>query len=306
VDRHLGGGARLSASRSLGRWLYAHPHGRLGLLLGPAVAWLLIFYVVALAILLLTSLWRQDVFTAEILRQWNTDSYSKLFSGQDGLWLRVFGRTDLLAVIVTAIDIAIAFPLAWFMARVLPARWRTLAFLAVVVPLWSSILVRIFAWRTILGGSGVLNTFLVDAGLLDHPSSAFLYNETAIVITWANVWLPFMVLPIFTALEKIPDSTLEAARDLGAGGWTTFRTVVFPLALPGVVAGAIFVVALTMGDFVAPQLVGGGSQVLGGAIKDRFGVAADYPFGAALASLTLVTLMGFLFLSRRSGALENL
>jgi ABC-type spermidine/putrescine transport system permease subunit I len=209
-------------------------------------------------------------------------------------------------VIVTAIDIAIAFPLAWFMARVLPARWRTLAFLAVVVPLWSSILVRIFAWRTILGGSGVLNTFLVDAGLLDHPSSAFLYNETAIVITWANVWLPFMVLPIFTALEKIPDSTLEAARDLGAGGWTTFRTVVFPLALPGVVAGAIFVFALTMGDFVAPQLVGGGSQVLGGAIKDRFGVAADYPFGAALASLTLVTLMGFLFLSRRSGALENL
>ncbi len=306
MDRHLGGGARLSASRSLGRFLYAHPRGRLGLLLGPAVAWLLVFYVVALAILLLTSLWRQDVFTAEIVRAWNTDSYDKLLSGQDGLWLRVFGRTVLLAVIVTVIDIALAFPLAWFMARVLPPRWRTLAFLAVVVPLWSSILVRIFAWRTILGGSGVLNEFLVDTGLISHPSSALLYNQTAIVITWANVWLPFMVLPIFTALEKIPDSTLEAARDLGAGAWATFRTVVLPLALPGVVAGSIFVFALTMGDFVAPQLVGGGSQVLGGAIKDRFGVAADYPFGAALASLTLVTLMGFLFVSRRSGALENL
>jgi putative spermidine/putrescine transport system permease protein len=304
----VGAGARLSlsASRRLSRVLYAHPRGRLGLLLGPAVAWLLVFYVVALAILLLTSLWRQDVFTAEIVRQWNLDSYTKLFSGQDGLWLRIFGRTLLLAAIVTVVDIALAFPLAWFMARVLPARWRTLAFLAVVVPLWSSILVRIFAWRTILGGSGVLNTFLVDSGLLAHPSSAFLYNETAIVITWANVWLPFMVLPIFTALEKIPDSTLEAARDLGASGWMTFRTVVFPLALPGVVAGSIFVFALTMGDFVAPQLVGGGSQVLGGAIKERFGVAADYPFGAALASLTLVTLMGFLFVSRRAGALENL
>ena len=240
------------------------------------------------------------------MRQWNTDSYSKLLTGQDGLWLRIFGRTLLLATIVTVVDVALAFPLAWFMARVLPPRWRTLAFLAVVVPLWSSILVRIFAWRTILGGDGVLNTFLVNAGLLGHPSSAFLYNETAIVITWANVWLPFMVLPIYTALEKIPDSTLEAARDLGAGAWTTFRTVVFPLALPGVVAGSIFVFALTMGDFVAPQLVGGGSQVLGGAIKDRFGVAADYPFGAALASLTLVTLMGFLFVSRRAGALENL
>ena len=306
MDRRLGGGARLSASRSLGRFLYAHPRGRLGLLLGPAVAWLLVFYVVALAILLLTSLWQQDVFTAEIVRHWNFHSYEKLFSGQDGLWLRVFGRTVLLAVIVTVIDIALAFPLAWFMARVLPPRWRTLAFLLVVVPLWSSILVRIFAWRTILGGSGVLNEFLVDTGLISQPSSALLYNQTAIVITWANVWLPFMVLPIFTALEKIPDSTLEAARDLGAGAWATFRTVVLPLALPGVVAGSIFVFALTMGDFVAPQLVGGGSQVLGGAIKDRFGVAADYPFGAALASLTLVTLMGFLFISRRSGALENL
>jgi len=302
VDGHLGGGARLR----LARFLYAHPRGRLGLLLGPAVAWLLVFYVVALAILLLTSLWSQDVFTAEIVRHWNTDSYSKLFSGQGGLWLRVFGRTLLLATIVTLVDIALAFPLAWFMARVLSPRWRTLAFLAVVVPLWSSILVRIFAWRTILGGQGVLNTFLVDTGVLDHPSSAFLYNQTAIVITWANVWLPFMVLPIFTALEKIPDSTLEAARDLGAGAWTSFRTVVLPLALPGVIAGSIFVFALTMGDFVAPQLVGGGSQVLGGAIKDRFGVAADYPFGAALASLTLITLMGFLFITRRSGALENL
>ena len=295
---------RLSAA--LSRLLYAHPRGRLALLLGPAVAWLLIFYVVALALLLLTSLWQQDVFTAEIVRDWTTGNYSKLLSGQDGLWLRIFGRTVLLAALVTAIDIAIAFPLAWFMARVIAPRWRTLAFLAVVVPLWSSILVRIFAWRTILGGQGVLNTLLVDVGLLDQPSSAFLYNQTAIVITWANVWLPFMVLPIYTALEKIPDSYLEASRDLGASTWTAFRTVVLPLALPGVVAGAIFVFALTMGDFVAPQLVGGGSQVLGGAIKDRFGVAADYPFGAALASLTLITLMGFLFLSRRAGAMENL
>ena len=150
------------------------------------MAWLLVFYVVALVVLLMTSLWQQDVFTADIVRHWTTASYSKLLSGQDGLWLRIFGRTLLLAVIVTAIDVALAFPLAWFMARVLPARWRTLAFLAVVVPLWSSILVRIFAWRTILGGQGVLNTFLLDTGLLSHPSSAFLYDQTAIVITWCE------------------------------------------------------------------------------------------------------------------------
>jgi putative spermidine/putrescine transport system permease protein len=305
VDRCLGGGPRL-ISRSVSRALYAHPRGRLGFLLGPAVLWLLFFYIVALAILFMTSLWQQDVFTAEIVRKWTLSNYDKLFTGQDGLWLRVYGRTVLLATIVTLIDIALAFPLAWFMARVAAPKWRTLLFLAVVVPLWSSILVRIFAWRTILGGQGVLNEFLTSTGILDHPSSTFLYNERAVALTWAYVWLPFMVLPIYTALEKIPDSYLEASRDLGAGVLTTFRRVIFPLAFPGVVAGAIFVFALTMGDFVAPQLVGGGSQVLGGAIKDRFGVAADFPFGAALASLTLVTLVVFLTITRRSGALENL
>jgi putative spermidine/putrescine transport system permease protein len=305
VDRHLGGGQGLTRG-ALSRALYAHPRGRLGLLLGPAVSWLLVFYIVALALLLLTSLWQQDVFTAEIVRKWTLSNYDKLLTGQDGLWLRVYGRTVLLATIVTLVDIALAFPLSWFMARVVSQKWRTLMFLAIVVPLWSSILVRIFAWRTILGGQGLLNQFLIDIGLLDHGSSAFLYNERAIAITWAYVWLPFMVLPIYTALEKIPHSYLEASRDLGAGVFETFRRVILPLAFPGVLAGSIFVFSLTMGDFVAPQLVGGGSQVLGGAIKDRFGVAADFPFGAALASLTLVTLVVFLTITRRTGALENL
>ena len=292
-------------SARLSRALYAHPRGRLGLLLGPAVLWLLVFYIVALILLLLTSLWQQDVFTAKLVHTWTFDNYKKLF-GEGGLWMRIYGRTVLLAAIVTAVDVALAFPLAWFMARIVPVRWRTLMFLLVVVPLWSSILVRIFAWRTILGSSGLLNGFLMYIGVINHPSSAFLYNNNAIALTWIYVWLPFMVLPIFTALEKIPHSYIEASRDLGGGGLTTFRRVIFPLALPGVVAGSIFVFALTMGDFVAPQLVGGGSQVLGGAIRDRFGVAADFPFGAALASLTLFTLVVFLGITRRSGALENL
>ncbi len=305
MDGRLGGSPRLT-TRRISRALYAHPRGRLGLLLGPAVSWLLVFYIVSLVLLLMTSLWQQDVFTAQIVRKWTFSNYDKILTGQDGLWLRVYGRTVLLAAIVTLIDIALAFPLAWFMARVVARKWQTLMFLAIVVPLWSSILVRIFAWRTILGGQGLLNEFLVDLGLLNHASSAFLYNERAIAITWAYVWLPFMILPLFTALEKIPDSYLEASRDLGAGVFTTFRRVILPLAFPGVVAGSIFVFSLTMGDFVAPQLVGGGSQVLGGAIKDRFGVAADFPFGAALASLTLVTLVVFLTITRRTGALENM
>jgi putative spermidine/putrescine transport system permease protein len=311
VDGYLGASERLSLEasrrivpRRLTRFLYAHPRGRLGLLLGPAVVWLLVFYLVALFLLLLTSLWQQDVFTAELVHKWTFSNYTKVFSGQDGLWLRVFGRTVLLASIVTLIDIVLAFPLAWFMARVAAPRWRTLLFLAVVVPLWSSILVRIFSWRTILGGQGLLNQILVDIGILGHSSSAFLFNQLSLVITWSNVWLPFMVLPIYTALEKIPDSYIEASRDLGASPAHTFRRVIFPLAFPGVVAGSIFVFSLTMGDFVAPQLVGGKSQVLGGVIAKKF--LEDTAFGAALASLTLVALVAFLALSRRTGALEAL
>lgn len=289
-------------TRRVSRFLYAHPGGRLGLLLGPAVAWLLVFYLVALGLLLLTSFWSQDVFTAKLVRDWNLDNYSKLFSGQDGLWLEIFGRTVLLAAIVTLIDIVLAFPLAWFAARVIGPRWRTVAFMLVVVPLWSSLLVRIFAWRTILGGQGVLNSFLVDVGILGHPSGAFLFNDTSLIITWANIWLPFMILPVFTALEKIPHSYLEASRDLGAGALMTFRRVTLPLAVPGIVAGSIFVFSLTMGDFVAPQLVGGKSQVLGFTIAQKF--QQDTAFGAALTTLTLATLLVFLFVSRRSGAQE--
>jgi putative spermidine/putrescine transport system permease protein len=301
----LGAGEGLSAAaRRLSRALYAHPRGRLGLLLGPAVFWLLAFYLVALVLLFMTSLWHQDVFTAELVRKWTLSNYDKLLGGDGGLWLRVFFRTVGLAAAVTAVCIALAFPLAWFMARVARPRWRTLLFLAVVVPLWSSVLVRIFSWRTILGSQGLLNQILVDAGILGHNSTAFLFNELSLVITWANVFLPFMVLPIYTALEKIPDSYIEASRDLGAGTLQTFRRVIFPLAVPGVVAGSIFVFSLTMGDFVAPQLVGGKSQVLGGVIARKF--LEDTAFGAALASLTLIALVAFLAISRRTGALENL
>jgi len=181
-------------------------------------------------------------------------------------------------VIVTGVDVLLAFPLAWFMARVAPPRWRTLLFLAVVVPLWSSILVRIFAWRTILGSQGVLNSFLIDVGLLQHPSSAFLYNEQAIALTWAYVWLPFMVLPIYTALEKIPTSYLEASRDLGAGPLSTFRRVIFPLALPGVIAGSIFVFLADDGATSWPRSSSAvGHRCSEGRSRTAFGVAAGLP-----------------------------
>jgi putative spermidine/putrescine transport system permease protein len=272
------------------------------------VLWLLVFYLAALALLMITSLWQQDPFTAKIVHEWTFDNYTKVFTGQDYLWMKVFARTIGIATLVTVVDIALAFPLAWFGARIVAPRWRLLIFLAVVVPLWSSILVRIFSWRSILGSSGILNSFLIDVGILDHPSTAFLYNWKSSAIVWIYVWLPFMVLPIFAALEKIPDSYLEASRDLGAKSFETFRKVIFPLAIPGVVAGSIFVFSLTMGDFVAPTLVGGSEKVLGGAIKEYAGGGSttNLPFAAALASLTMLTLIVFLTISRRTGAMENL
>src|SRR3954447_26450977 len=191
--------------QAVSRFLYRHPRGRLGLLLGPGVFWLLVFYLTALALLFLTSFWQQDPFTAELVHKFTFDNYKKMFTGNDGLWMRIFLRTVILATIVTLIDIALALPLAWFMARIAAPKWRTLLFLLVVVPLWSSLLVSIFAWRTILGSSGVINGFLTQIGLIDSPSSAFLYNEKAIAIAWCYVWLPFMILPIYTAFEKIPD-----------------------------------------------------------------------------------------------------
>src|SRR4051812_19844100 len=150
----------------------------------------------------MTSFWTQDVFTAELVRKWTFDNYDKLFTGEDGLWLRVFFRTVGLAAAVTAICIALAFPLAWFMARVAKPKWRTLLFLAVVVPLWSSVLVRIFSWRTILGGQGLLNQILVEVGVRSHSSSAFSYDLLSRVSAWANACLPFLVLPVSPPLEK--------------------------------------------------------------------------------------------------------
>jgi spermidine/putrescine transport system permease protein len=204
---------------------------------------------------------------------------------------------------VTLSAIALSLPLAYFLVRY-TSRWRNLLYLAVLLPLWSSYLVRVFAWKTILGSDGVLNTFLMDAHIIHQPIEAFLYSDYAVFITLLHVWLPYMVLPVYAAIDRIPVSLLEASGDLGARGWQTMLHVVWPLAFPGIIAGSIFVFSLTMGDFITPELMGNGSQFVGNVIADQFGTAFNYPFGAALSVLPLIVLGVFLTVARRFGALE--
>jgi putative spermidine/putrescine transport system permease protein len=199
-------------------------------------------------------------------------------------------------------DAILAFPLAYFMARLASSRTRTFLFVAVLLPLWSSYLIRVYIWRLILGKEGVLNWALESIGL---PAANIGYTNWAVWLIFTYVWLPFMVLPVYGALERIPESYVEASRDLGAGGYTTFRRVILPLALPGVVAGSIFTFSLTLGDYVTPLLAGGSnSQFIGNVVYDSVGISNNVPFAAAFAAIPLAVMGVYLVIARRLGAFE--
>jgi putative spermidine/putrescine transport system permease protein len=198
----------------------------------------------------------------------------------------------------------LAFPLAFLMARVAPPRMRSLLFVLVLLPLWTSYLVRIYSWRLILAKNGALNWLLNGIGL---PDAGLAYTNTAMWIVFSYVWLPFMILPIYAALERIPDNFLEASADLGGRGWRTFRSVILPLALPGVVAGSIFTFSLTLGDFITPLLVGGaGSSFIGNVVENFIGVNGNIPFAAAFATVPLLVMAVYLVIAKRLGAFEAL
>jgi ABC-type spermidine/putrescine transport system permease subunit I len=262
---------------------------------------MVLIYLAPLVYLLMTSFW--SVSIGVVVQSWTLDQYRAIFS--DPLWLHVLERTVIVSSLVTLTTLALGFPLAYFLVQY-TTRWRQLLYLAVLVPLWSSYLVRVFALKTVLGHDGLLNSFLLDAHIVHRPVEAFLYSNTAVYITLVHVWLPYMVLPIYASLERIQPSLLEASSDLGARGFQTLARVVWPLAFPGVLAGAIFVFSLSMGDFITPQLMGNGAQFIGNVIADQFGIASNQPFGAALSILPLVVLTGFLWLTRRFGVLEAL
>ena len=267
----------------------------------PPLAAFLVVYIGSLGVLFVSSLWTSNSFTSAIEHTWTLANYRTIFSTANP-YLHVAGLTLEIAVAVTLTDAVLAFPLAFFMARLAGKRTRALLFVMVLLPLWSSYLVRIYAWQTILAHNGAINWALNGLGL---PDQNLAYTNTAMWIVFSYVWLPFMVLPIYAALERIPDSYLEASADLGARGWRTFRSVLLPLALPGVVAGSIFTFALTLGDYITPLLVGGtSSQMIGNYVYDNF--ATNVPFAAAF-TLIPMTIMGvYLLIARRLGAFEAL
>jgi ABC-type spermidine/putrescine transport system permease subunit I len=274
------------------------PLGLVALLPAP-LGWMLFFYVVPLVILLLHAFWSVDYLTIE--RSFTLENFGTFFS--NGLYPRVLGRTVLMAAAVTVTDIAIAFPLAFFLAKRV-RRNRELLLILVVFPLWSSYLIRVFAWRTILGTNGILNSFLQWTGLTDAPLSFLLFSKWAMYLTFCQVWLPFMILPLYTVLDRIPDTFLEAAADLGSGGWETFRRVILPLSLPGILAGSLSVFSLTLGDYITPTLLGGpGDQLIGKIVADNFGIANNWPLGAALIVPVLLVISLFLIVANHFGAL---
>ncbi|MFN8660382.1 MAG: ABC transporter permease [Thermomicrobiales bacterium] len=269
-------------------------------LLAAPLAWMAFFYLIPLGLLLLHAFWSVDYLTVN--RSFTLDNLRTIVSNP--LYPTVLGRTLMIAIAVTITDIILAFPIAFYIAK-RATKHRELLLMLVVFPLWSSYLVRAFAWKTILGTNGILNSFLLWTGIVDQPVSAFLYSKTAMYITFSQVWLPFMILPLYTIIDRMPDSLLEAASDLGSNWLQTFRRVVLPLSLPGILAGSLSVFSLTMGDYITPSLIGGspGTELIGGIIADQFGIANNWPLGAALILPVLAIISIFLLIANRAGAL---
>ncbi len=282
--------------------LHRRPRLRAGLLLAPPSAWFIGLYLTALFVLFVSAFWSVDPFTGDLVHSWTTRNFQTLLD--DPVYRTIALRTIGIAAAVTVTDALIAFPFAYFAARLAPPRLRGALFVAVLVPLWSSYLVRVYAWRLILAKDGVLNWFLDHIGL---GSVNVAYSNWAMWIVFSYIWLPFMILPIWAAIERIPDSYLEASSDLGAHGFTTLRRVLWPLALPGIVAGSIFTFSLTLGDFITPTLVGGaGSDFIGNVVYRSVGISNNVPFAAAYATVPLIVMGGYLWFARRMGAFEAL
>jgi putative spermidine/putrescine transport system permease protein len=303
VDAARAGPSVRGARVRLSSTFWRRPWVKGATLLVPPLLCFLVVYIGSLGVLFISAFWTVDSFTGKLVHTWTLDNFRIIFSTSDPTYLRIAGRTVGIAAAVTVTDAVLAFPLAYFMARIARPRTRTLVFVMVLLPLWSSYLVRVYAWRLILGNNGALNWALGGIGL--HLDVA--YTNWAMWIVFTYVWLPFMVLPVFAALERIPDNYLEASADLGARGWRTFRDVILPLALPGVVAGSIFTFSLTLGDYITPSLIGGaGSNFIGNVVYENVGVNANVPFAAAFATVPVLIMAAYLALARRLGAFEAL
>jgi putative spermidine/putrescine transport system permease protein len=287
---------RESLGRRLSRFFYRHPRLSLALLLAVPITWLVVVYLGSLVVLLLAAVWNVDPFTSKVVHTYTLDNFRRIID--EPVYRDVAWRTIRMAGLVTVADAVLAFPIAYYMARVALPRTRNLLVVALLMPLWASYLVKAYAWRTILSGAGVLNWALGPLGLSFQG-----YSEVGLWLVFTYLWLPFMILPIYAGLERIPDSLLEASADLGGRSLRTFWRVTLPLAFPAVVAGSIFTFSLTLGDYIAPKLITS-QQFIGTVIYDNHGT--NLPVAAAFTLVPIVVMVVYLLVARRLHAFEAL
>ncbi len=289
--------AKRSAGRRLADLFHGRPRLQVGTLLAGPLGWLVIGYIGSLAVLLIAAFWSVDSLSGEVNRALTSANFDTLTS--DSVYREVAQRTILIAAAVTLTDALLAFPIAFFMAKIAKPRTRGLLVVAVLMPLWSFYVVKVYAWQTMLSSGGIVNWALDPLGL-SGPG----YGTTAVWLVESYLWLPYMILPIYAGLERIPDSLLSASEDLGAGPGTTFRRVILPIAFPAVVAGSIFTFSLTLGDFIAPSLVSPDTQFIGNVVYDN--ITTNLPLASAFATVPIAVMVVYLMIARRLGAFEHL
>ena len=305
--------AQPSLTSRISTALYLHPKLLLTLLLAPPLLWLGVIYLGSLFALLLQSFFYVDEFSGNIVREFSLATYAQLFSRANA---DIFLRTTVMAAAVTVAAALIAFPIAYYMVRYASMKMKALLYLAVMLPLWSSYLVRVYAWKLILAKEGIVTwfaaqlhlTWMLDAVLsvpvIGGPSLSISYIGSFLVFLY--IWLPFMILPIVAALERVPASLTEASADLGATPKQTLRKVILPLAFPGVVAGSIFTFSLTLGDYIIPGIIGNSRPFIGQAVYQFQGTAGNIPLAAAFTVVPILIMALYLTAARRLGAFDAL
>ncbi|MBZ0284205.1 MAG: ABC transporter permease [Anaerolineae bacterium] len=302
-----------SLFRQISTFFYRRPTLSLLLTLALPLFWLGTFYLGSLLTLLIQSFFHLDGFTGRIVRQFGLETYQQLFTPSN---LDIIFRTVVMAAVVTITCALIAFPLAYYMARYASYRVKGILYLAVLLPLWSSYLVRVYTWKIILAQEGIITWFFNLFGLggvlesiLDIPGlggSSLSFSFIGMFLVFVYIWLPYMILPINAALERVPKSLIEASGDLGAPPNYTFRHVILPLAFPGVVAGSIFTFSLTMGDYIIPSVIGNSSFFIGQVVFAQQGTAGNIPLAAAFTVVPMAIMAVYLLLARRTGAFDAL
>ncbi|MGY9065680.1 ABC transporter permease [Streptomyces sp. CAS3] len=289
--------ARTSGVRRLAGALHRRPRLRLALLLTAPLLWLIVLYLGSLAVLFASAFWTTDSFTSQVVKVWSTDNFHQLVTTP--VFREVIVRSVGVALAVTVLCALIAFPVAFYTARVARPRRRPLLVVAILTPLWASYLVKVYAWRLILSQGGLADWLLAPLGL-GGPG----FGLPATVLTLTYLWLPYMILPIHTALEQLPAQLLDASADLGARAGRTFRSVVLPMVLPSVAAGSVFTFSLSLGDYITVQIVGGKTQLIGNLVYSN--IELNLPMAAALGTVPVLVIVLYLLAIRRTGALSSL